>query len=74
MSLKFTKGHESERDKNVPPIQAGLRNRDKNVLPIVDTYLYRRGDKYVDRRGFLTPPEGFSGEKEINYGRKDESF
>ena len=27
--------------------------QDKNVLPIVDTY--------VDRRGFLTPPEGFFG-------------
>ncbi|MBI5192539.1 MAG: hypothetical protein HZA08_03730 [Nitrospirae bacterium] len=37
----FTKGHENQRDKNVPPI-----------LKLC-----------VDRRGFPTPPEGFSSEK-----------
>ena len=40
MIHEFTKDDENERDKNVPPI--------------VDTY--------VDRWGFLTPPEGFSNE------------
>ncbi|MBI5193574.1 MAG: bifunctional adenosylcobinamide kinase/adenosylcobinamide-phosphate guanylyltransferase [Nitrospirae bacterium] len=35
----FTKGHENQRDKNVPPILVEM-----------------------DRRGFLTPPEVFSGE------------
>ena len=44
-----TKGHENERDKNVPPI--------------VHTY----GDTYMDRRGFLTPPEGFSDEIKISF-------
>ncbi|MBI5193960.1 MAG: hypothetical protein HZA08_11035 [Nitrospirae bacterium] len=34
----FTKGHENQRDKNVPPI-------------LID----------MDRRGFLTPPEGIFG-------------
>ena len=35
--------------------EASVANeRDKNVPPIVYTY----GDTYVDRRGFLTPPEG----------------
>ena len=52
MSNMLTKDHENERDKNVPPIQAGRMKWDKNVLPIVDTYM--------DRRGFLTPPEGLS--------------
>ncbi|MBI5193359.1 MAG: hypothetical protein HZA08_07975 [Nitrospirae bacterium] len=36
--LWFTKGHENQWDKNVPPI---------HIISL-------------DRRGFLTPPEGFS--------------
>ncbi len=48
MSEALTKDDENERDKNVPPI--------------VDTYVDRPGDKYGDSRGFLTPPEGFSDE------------
>ncbi|MBI5194615.1 MAG: hypothetical protein HZA08_14445 [Nitrospirae bacterium] len=40
MKRGFTKGHENQRDKNVPPIL----------------------NLGMDRRGFLTPPEGFSGE------------
>ena len=36
-------------------VNSDEKERDKNVPPIVDTY--------VDRRGFLTPPEGFSDEQ-----------
>ncbi|MBI5194496.1 MAG: DNA polymerase I [Nitrospirae bacterium] len=40
MSVSLTEGHENQRDKNVPPIL----------------------NSGMDRRGFLTPPEGFSSE------------
>ncbi len=57
MSGALTKEDENERDKNVPPI--------------VDTY--------VDRRGFLTPPEGFSDEymqdkKELSYRKEPKQY
>ncbi|MBI5194513.1 MAG: nicotinate (nicotinamide) nucleotide adenylyltransferase [Nitrospirae bacterium] len=40
--------------------------RDKNVPPIHNTYPDRRGSQnlHMDRRGFLTPPEGFSDDLE----------
>ncbi|MBI5194324.1 MAG: hypothetical protein HZA08_12915 [Nitrospirae bacterium] len=40
MNRGFTKGHENQRDRNVPPI-------------LID----------MDRRGFLTPPEVISDER-----------
>ncbi|MBI5193004.1 MAG: hypothetical protein HZA08_06130 [Nitrospirae bacterium] len=45
----LTKGHENEWDKNVPPI---LIEMDRRVSP----------NLHMDRRGFLTPPEGFTDE------------
>ncbi|MBI5192191.1 MAG: U32 family peptidase [Nitrospirae bacterium] len=58
MNDSLTKGHENQWDKNVPPI-LGLFT---DVEP----------SPFVDRRGFPTPPEGFSGEpSSASHSRRD---
>ena len=71
MSNMLTKNHGNERDKNVPPIVDKYENAvDENVPLIVDKYVHMRGDKYLDRRGFLTPPEEFSDEYKFIKGEE----